>query len=132
MALCEVFSRNVSEESTETTTHLSQYSPFSDSNIKQAPLKYSQQRLSQSDLSIALYASGRNINKTRRVNGSHKAHCFRKEIDIGLSLATVVNTCPTVCCTATDGTIGSRFSATVSNKLAVWSNDWYLRLSNNT
>jgi hypothetical protein len=128
MALCEVISRSVFEESKETMTHLSQNSRFSESDIKQAPPNYSQQRLSQSDLSIALYASGRNINETRRVNGSHKAHCFRKEIDIGLSLPT----CPAVCCTTTDGTMGSRFSVTVSNKLAVWSNDWYLKPSNNT
>jgi len=99
MDLCEVFSRNVSKESKETTTHLSQNSRFSYSNIKQALPKYSQQSLSHSDLSIALYASGRNINKTRRFNGSHKAHCFRKEIDIGLSLPSAVNTCPAVCCT---------------------------------
>ena len=75
-------------------THLGHNSRFSESNIKQAAPKYSQKRPSQSDLSIALYASGRNIYKTRMVNGSHKAHCFRKEIDIGLSLPTVVNTCP--------------------------------------
>jgi len=109
MALCEVLSRNVSEGLKKTTKHFSQNSRLSGSNMKQASPKYSQQRLSQSDLSIALYASGRNINKTRRVNGLHKAHCFRKEIDIGLSLPSVVNTCPAVCCTATVGTIGPPF-----------------------
>lgn len=127
-----MLSRNVSVGPKKTTTHLSPNSQLSGSNIKQASPKYSKQRLSQSDLSVALYASGRNINKTRRVNGLHKAHCFREEIDIGLYLPTVVNTCPAVCCTATGGTIGSPFSVTVSNKLAVRSNGWYLKLSNNT
>jgi hypothetical protein len=40
--------------------------------------------VSQSDFPTALYASGKNINKTGGGNGLHKAHCFRKEIDIGL------------------------------------------------
>jgi hypothetical protein len=91
MTLCYVFSRRVSVGPKETTRHLSHSSRFSESDIKQVPPKYSQKRLSHSDLCIALYASGRNINKTRRVYGSHKAQCFRKEIDIGLSLPTVVN-----------------------------------------
>jgi hypothetical protein len=87
-----------SEGPKETTTHLSHNNRCSESNIKQAPPKYNQKPLSQSDLRIALYASGRYINKTRGVNGLHKAHCFCKEIDIGLSFHTVVNTHPAVCC----------------------------------